>query len=76
MTGAAAALTPGKSLLAAGVRAVEGGFGKGDAVMVRDRHGGEIGRGLARYDAADARRIVGLRSRRRSRPRWATPPGR
>jgi glutamate 5-kinase len=60
--GAAAALRSGKSLLAAGVREVRGRFGKGDAVVVRDGAGGEIGRGLARYDVDDARRIVGLRS--------------
>jgi len=60
--GAATALASGKSLLAAGVAAVEGRFGKGDAVLVRDLTGREIGRGLARYDVADARRIVGLRS--------------
>jgi len=60
--GAAAALRAGKSLLAAGVRSVEGRFGKGDAVVVRDLEGKEVGRGLARYDAADAERICGLRS--------------
>ncbi|HEY2052219.1 MAG TPA: glutamate 5-kinase [Caulobacteraceae bacterium] len=60
--GAAAALREGKSLLAAGVKAVEGRFGKGDAVVIRDEAGHDLGRGLARYDAADARRIVGLRS--------------
>ena len=46
--GAAAALRRGKSLLAAGVRKVEGRFDKGDAVVVRDEAGHEIGRGLAR----------------------------
>jgi glutamate 5-kinase len=60
--GAARALSSGKSLLAAGVRRVEGRFGKGDAVMVRSEEGREIGRGLVRYDAADAERILGLRS--------------
>ncbi len=60
--GAVAALKAGKSLLAAGVRAAEGRFGKGEAVVVRDLAGAEIGRGLTRYDAADARRILGLRS--------------
>jgi glutamate 5-kinase len=60
--GAAAALRRGKSLLAAGVRAVEGRFDKGDAVVVRDGEGRELGRGLTRYDAADAQRIVGLRT--------------
>jgi glutamate 5-kinase len=60
--GAAAALRAGKSLLAAGVTAAQGRFGKGDAVVVRDLAGRDIGRGLTRYDAADARRILGLRS--------------
>jgi len=60
--GAAVALRSGKSLLAAGLRAVDGRFGKGDAVLVRDLDGRDVGRGLTRYDAADAERIVGLRS--------------
>ena len=60
--GAARALRAGKSLLAAGATAVEGRFGKGDAVSVRQQGGEEVARGLARYDASDAERIVGLRS--------------
>jgi len=60
--GAAAAVGKGKSLLAAGVRDVEGRFGKGDAVVIRDPAGREIARGLSRYDAADAARICGLKS--------------
>ena len=60
--GAARALSTGKSLLAAGVRAVEGRFGKGDAVAVVDETGREIARGLARYDSPDAQRICGLKS--------------
>ena len=60
--GAAAALLRGKSLLPAGVRMVEGGFGKGDAVVVRDDAGRELARGLAAYDADEARAIQGLRS--------------
>jgi glutamate 5-kinase len=60
--GAAGALAKGKSLLAAGVRGVEGRFGKGDAVLVRAEDGRELGRGLVRYDAADAEKILGLRS--------------
>ena len=61
-SGAAAALRKGKSLLAAGVRGVDGRFDKGDAVVVLDADGRELGRGLTRYDIADARRIVGLRT--------------
>ncbi|MES3030445.1 MAG: glutamate 5-kinase [Pseudomonadota bacterium] len=60
--GAARALSTGKSLLAAGVRGVEGRFGKGDAVVVADEAGREIGRGIARYDSSDAERIRGLKS--------------
>ncbi len=60
--GAAAALRRGKSLLPAGVREVEGRFEKGDAVVVVDPTGQEIARGLCRYDAAEAVRIMGLKS--------------
>ncbi len=60
--GAATALRAGKSLLPAGVRRVEGRFGKGDAVLVLDAAGVEVARGLSRYDAAEAERIMGLRS--------------
>ena len=60
--GAAQAVRRGKSLLAAGVRRAEGGFGKGDAVVIRDESGHEIARGLVRYEAQDAQRICGLKS--------------
>ena len=60
--GCEAALRAGRSLLPAGVRAVEGRFEKGDAVVVRDASGRELARGLAAYDAEDARRVAGLRS--------------
>ncbi|WP_312164632.1 glutamate 5-kinase [Phenylobacterium sp.] len=60
--GAAKALATGKSLLPAGMRAVEGRFDKGDAVVVTDETGREIGRGLARYDSEEAGRICGLKS--------------
>jgi glutamate 5-kinase len=60
--GAAEAVRKGRSLLPAGVRRVEGRFGKGDAVVIRDEAGREIGRGLARYEAEDAARICGLKS--------------
>ncbi|WP_414695953.1 glutamate 5-kinase [Phenylobacterium sp.] len=60
--GAARALQTGKSLLTAGVKAVKGRFDKGDAVVVLDEAGREIGRGLVRYDSDDAERIRGLKS--------------
>ena len=43
--GAARALAAGRSLLPAGVRAVEGAFDRGDAVEVRGQDGGVLGRG-------------------------------
>ncbi|MEM7567593.1 MAG: glutamate 5-kinase, partial [Pseudomonadota bacterium] len=60
--GAVAALKRGKSLLPAGVRHIEGGFKRGDAVTIRAEDGAEIGRGLVAYDAPEARAILGLRT--------------
>jgi glutamate 5-kinase len=61
--GAAIALTKGKSLLPAGVTRLEGGFARGDCIVIRDPNGAEIGRGLVTYDASDAARIIGRSSR-------------
>lgn len=58
--GCAEALAAGKSLLAVGLVSVEGDFGKGDAVQVVTPAGQSVARGLVRYDAADAGRIVGV----------------
>jgi glutamate 5-kinase len=60
--GAVKALRIGKSLLPAGVIKVEGAFGRGDAVIVRGPDGGEVGRGLIAYDAADAEKVKGKSS--------------
>jgi glutamate 5-kinase len=60
--GAAAALERGKSLLPAGVTAVVGAFGRGDAVRVLDAEGRELARGLSAYSSTDAARILGRRS--------------
>ena len=60
--GALAALGKGKSLLPAGVVAVEGEFSRGDAVVVQDRQGREVARGLSAYASDDARRIAGRRT--------------
>ena len=46
----------GASLLAAGVRSVEGAFDAGDVVELRDPEGGIVGRGVVWCDAAAARR--------------------
>jgi glutamate 5-kinase len=60
--GAAAALGRGKSLLPAGVVAVDGDFERGDCVVVRRRDGTEAARGLCAYSAEDARRIAGRKT--------------
>ena len=60
--GAVAALRRGKSLLPAGVVGVEGGFARGDAVIIRGPNGAEIGRGLCAFDAEDAQKICGRSS--------------
>jgi glutamate 5-kinase len=60
--GAVAALKRGKSLLPAGVKHVDGKFGRGDAIAVRGPDGVEVARGLSAYDAEDAARIAGKSS--------------
>ena len=60
--GAARALTQGRSLLPAGVRALEGHFDRGDAVEVAGPDGARLARGLSAYNSADAARIIGHRS--------------
>ena len=61
--GALKALGLGKSLLPAGVTGVAGRFERGDAVIVEDSEGREVGRGLVAYSTEDARRILGYKSR-------------
>lgn len=60
--GAVAALRRGNSLLPVGVVRIEGGFARGDAVIIRGPDGIEIGRGLCAYDAEDAQKIRGRSS--------------
>jgi glutamate 5-kinase len=60
--GAAKALASGKSLLPAGVTRVEGSFERGDAVVIRNGEGVEIGRGLTAYDHEEANAIIGRKS--------------
>ncbi|PRY95208.1 glutamate 5-kinase [Hasllibacter halocynthiae] len=59
--GAQVALDDGRSLLPAGVVAVEGSFGRGDPVEITGP-AGPLARGLSRYTAEEAARISGLRS--------------
>jgi glutamate 5-kinase len=60
--GAAVALKRGASLLAAGVRGVDGRFKRGDVVAIMGSEGELLGRGLAGYDVEDAFKIMGLRN--------------
>jgi len=60
--GAERALAAGRSLLPAGVTAVDGSFGRGDAVSVVGADGREIARGLTAYPADEAAKIAGRRS--------------
>ncbi|APE26993.1 glutamate 5-kinase [Aurantiacibacter gangjinensis] len=56
-----ALLDDGASLLAAGITRVDGEFSRGDLVEVRSEDGTAFARGLSEYDAADIRKIAGLR---------------
>ncbi|MEM8740908.1 MAG: glutamate 5-kinase [Pseudomonadota bacterium] len=60
--GAARALAQGRSLLSAGITAVEGGFGRGDPVEIADRTGRVLAQGLSGYDAVEMTRIRGRHS--------------
>ncbi|WP_121114923.1 glutamate 5-kinase [Croceibacterium ferulae] len=60
--GCAEALQHGNSLLASGIRAVEGAFRRGDPVGVRDENGLQLAQGLAEYSSAEVERIMGHRS--------------
>ncbi|NCJ06611.1 glutamate 5-kinase [Synechococcales cyanobacterium C] len=61
--GAIQAITEaGKSLLAAGILAVEGDFHSQEAVQICDRSGQEVARGLVNYSSAELQQIQGCRS--------------
>jgi glutamate 5-kinase len=60
--GAIRALKQGNSLLSAGVRAVEGRFGRGDPVAIQGPDGHKIGQGLVAYAAKEAEAIMGCHS--------------
>ena len=60
--GAAHALMNGKSLLPAGVRYVEGDFGRGEPLAILGPDGRKLGQGLSRYTGDEARAIQGRQS--------------
>ncbi len=62
--GAIAAISlAGKSLLAAGIKLVEGEFETQDAVQLCDTNGNEIARGLVNYNSNELQKIRGCHSR-------------
>ncbi len=67
-SGARTALESGKSLLAIGVRSVDGDFDAGSPVEVQDPDGAVFAKGLARHSGDDLRSAVGRR-------REDLPPG-
>ena len=52
----------GKSLLAVGVKSVDGQFNRGDLVSCVTETGEEIARGLINYNSQDSRKIAGKTS--------------
>jgi glutamate 5-kinase len=60
--GATRALASGKSLLPAGVRAVEGSFERGVCLRVLGPDGREVARGISAYTSAETQTILGCAS--------------
>jgi glutamate 5-kinase len=60
--GARAALQSGRSLLPAGVKSIGGQFERGEAVIIRDAGGRELGSGLIAYSSEEASLIAGRNS--------------
>ena len=54
-----ALMSGGRSLLAVGVKSVNGEFSRGDVIDCRAPDGRAIGRGIVNYGSADVRRIAG-----------------
>ncbi|MER7200625.1 PUA domain-containing protein, partial [Streptomyces sp. NPDC000188] len=66
--GAVKAVVEGrKSLLPAGIAAVEGEFGAGDPVELRDAKGRAIARGLVNFDAKEIPQLIGRSTRELAR---------
>jgi glutamate 5-kinase len=59
---AEALLRRGKSLLPSGVVKLEGGFGVGDVIAVKNSDGVEIARGISNYSREEAEKIMGRRT--------------
>ncbi len=57
-----ALLHDGRSLLAAGIKSVEGSFERGQTVRIFSGDGRELARGITQYNAQALQRIMGRRS--------------
>lgn len=60
--GALAAISAGKSLLAAGIKSVDGAFARGETVALVGEDGALAAKGLAGYSSDEMSRICGLKS--------------
>jgi len=60
--GAAAALSKGASLLAAGITKVDGNFERGEVVSIQGPNRIVLARGITSYDVAELQKIQGLQS--------------
>lgn len=60
--GAAQALSNGKSLLSAGVTAIEGSFERGDTIGVKAANGALVAKGISSYSHTEAAKILGKKS--------------
>ena len=60
--GAAKALKEGKSLLAVGIREVEGEFERGETLAIKDASGQTLARGITNYSSAELALIKGRKS--------------
>tara|TARA_A100001234_G_scaffold18375_1_gene14581 strand:- start:3295 stop:4401 length:1107 start_codon:yes stop_codon:yes gene_type:complete len=61
--GAKKALKNGKSLLAAGIKDVNGKFKKGDHIKIIDKANEEFARGLCSFSSSEVKKILGCQSR-------------
>ena len=62
-SGAAKALTNGKSLLAAGITKINGNFEKGENVIILDQSNNQLARGLSSFSSNEIDKIKGKQSK-------------
>ena len=62
-SGAAKALSNGKSLLAAGITKISGNFNKGENVIILDQNNIQLARGLSSFSSTEINKIKGKQSK-------------